>query len=158
MGIVWNVILLFATPFPSIPPPPPPFPTNGRQGERDWVWIHSVLMPPRLSHLAARWGLGWRDGWLFRLGWEGIRKRFWVFEKKNFIINQIFPHLWIQWLIFKRHFLLSVCHTTRSPRTKEENLEDYFFVTQEEFEQGVVMVRFHSALDCLALFIFPLMC
>lgn len=52
--------------------------------------------------------------------------------------------------MFKRHFLLSVCHTTRSPRTKEENLEDYFFVTQEEFEQGVVMVRFHSALDCLA--------
>lgn len=60
--------------------------------------------------------------------------------------------------MFKHHFLLSVCHTTRSPRTKEENLEDYFFVTQEEFEQGVVMVRFHSALDCLALFIFPLMC
>ena len=60
--------------------------------------------------------------------------------------------------MFKRHFLLSVCHTTRSPRTKEENLEDYFFVTQEEFEQGVVMVRFHSALDCLAPFIFPLMC
>ena len=50
----------------------------------------------------------------------------------------------MHWLMFKRHFLLSVCHTTRSPRTKEENLEDYFFVTQEEFEQGVVMVRFHS--------------
>ena len=60
--------------------------------------------------------------------------------------------------MFKRHFLLSICHTTRSPRTKEENLEDYFFVTQEEFEQGVVMVRFHSALDYLPLFIFPLMC
>lgn len=34
----------------------------------------------------------------------------------------------------------SVCHTTRLPRKKEENLEDYCFVTQEQFEQGVVMV------------------
>ena len=34
-----------------------------------------------------------------------------------------------------------ICHTTRAPRKSEENLEDYCFVTQEEFEQGVVMVR-----------------
>ena len=40
------------------------------------------------------------------------------------------------------HF--SICHTTRAPRKKEENLEDYCFVTQEEFERGVVMVSIDS--------------
>ena len=42
---------------------------------------------------------------------------------------------WPSVLIF-----ISISHTTRTPRKKEENLEDYCFVTQEEFEQGVVMV------------------
>lgn len=46
--------------------------------------------------------------------------------------------------MFLSLFFLSVCHTTRTPREKEENLEDYCFVTQEEFEQGVVMVKVYN--------------
>lgn len=42
---------------------------------------------------------------------------------------------------FPDFFGFGVCHTTRMPR-KEENLEDYCFVTQEQFEQGVVMGKF----------------
>ena len=38
-------------------------------------------------------------------------------------------------------FFFSISHTTRTPRKNEENLDDYCFVTQEEFEQGLVMVR-----------------
>ncbi|RMX57030.1 hypothetical protein pdam_00006206 [Pocillopora damicornis] len=43
---------------------------------------------------------------------------------------------------FPDFFGFGVCHTTRLPRKKEENLEDYCFVTQEQFEQGVVMGKF----------------
>lgn len=43
---------------------------------------------------------------------------------------------------FPDFFGFGVCHTTRIPRKKEENLEDYCFVTQEQFEQGVVMGKF----------------
>lgn len=43
---------------------------------------------------------------------------------------------------FPDFFGFGICHTTRAPRKKEENLEDYCFVTQEEFEQGVVMGKF----------------
>ncbi|KAJ7382952.1 hypothetical protein OS493_031728 [Desmophyllum pertusum] len=43
---------------------------------------------------------------------------------------------------FPDFFGFGICHTTRTPRKKEENPEDYCFVTQEEFEQGVVMGKF----------------
>ncbi|KAL9960961.1 hypothetical protein ACROYT_G034471 [Oculina patagonica] len=43
---------------------------------------------------------------------------------------------------FPDFFGFGICHTTRTPRKKEENLEEYCFVTQEEFEQGVVMGKF----------------
>ena len=59
-----------------------------------------------------------------------------------------------QWLILNCDLILSICHTTRAPRNKEENLEDYCFVTQEEFEQGVVMVRSGIYLYCAAFFFF----
>ena len=49
--------------------------------------------------------------------------------------------LWSKKANFMVFYFFSICHTTRAPRKKEENLEDYCFVTQEEFEQGVVMVR-----------------
>ena len=39
----------------------------------------------------------------------------------------------------------SVCHTTRAARKDEDNLEDYCFVSQEEFEQGVVLVRMRTS-------------
>jgi len=43
---------------------------------------------------------------------------------------------------FPDFFGFGICHTTRAPRKNEENLEDYCFVRQEEFEQGVVMGKF----------------
>ncbi|XP_068715190.1 leucine-rich repeat and guanylate kinase domain-containing protein-like [Montipora foliosa] len=43
---------------------------------------------------------------------------------------------------FPDFFGFGVCHTTRAARKDEDNLEDYCFVSQEEFEQGVVMGKF----------------
>lgn len=40
----------------------------------------------------------------------------------------------------RRHFVdlaYSVSHTTREPRPNEKNGQDYFFISREEFEQGI---------------------
>ena len=56
----------------------------------------------------------------------------------------VFPY-W-PYFVGSRHLIgflicfISVSHTTRSPVNKEENGEDYFFVTKDEFEHGVMEV------------------
>ena len=40
-------------------------------------------------------------------------------------------------LIWKNYFKVSISHTTRKPRTNEENGKDYFFVSEKEFKSYI---------------------